>query len=383
MFARLLLLLLEYIYMKLIIEQSNLVTKLNSASRFTANKSSSPLLSGYYLSALKDNQLIIRTSSGSVVYESRVEAKVESVGSCAVPAGLMLSIIKSLEAGEIEFNLTEDSLEIVQKRSRSQISIMLADNFPDLHRDQLKEKLVLPVEEFVKYGQRVLIAASTDETKPVLTSLAMEMSQPNALVTTDGFRLYRNQVDLSLDEEGRFLLPARVLKDFFAILEKDSASTITCWTDSDRQEILFDLGETALQVSAIQGEFPPYQSIIPDNVAFSLQVDKESLVQRVNQAMIFAREFSSIIVFDMDKKDLVISSQTNTKGKTESRLTCNSIEGEPVRFACNGKYVQDYLNATEAEEIRIQGNESLKPVLFSDAESDRELYLIMPFKLQE
>src|SRR5690606_25675466 len=132
----------------------------------------------------KDNQLIIRTSTGTVVYESRVEAKVESPGACVVPAGLMLSIIKSLEVGEIEFNLTEDSLEIVQKRSRSQISIMLADNFPDLHRDQLKEKLVLPVEEFVKYGQRVLIAASTDETKPVLTSLAMEMSQPNALVTT-------------------------------------------------------------------------------------------------------------------------------------------------------------------------------------------------------
>ena len=368
--------------MKLRIDQSVLSEKLTEANRFTASKNSSPLLGGYFLEAQKKT-LVIRTSTGTVVYESSVPAEVEEMGVCVVPAGLFLSIVKSLEAGEIALAVENDSLQVQQKRSHSQLAVMPADNFPELHRDKLTQELVLPVEAFVKYGQRVLVAASSDETKPVLTSLAMEMSQPNALVATDGFRLFRQQVDLSLDEEGRFLLPARVLKDFFTILEKSEASTITCRTDEARQEIMFDLSETALQVNAIQGEFPPYQSIIPASVAFSLKVDKELLTQKVNQAMIFAREFSSIIVFSMDGEDLVIASQESVRGKTEARLTCNSIEGEPVKFACNGKYVQEYLNATEAEEIRIQGNESLKPVLFSNADSDQELYLIMPFKLQE
>lgn len=369
--------------MKLQLDQTIITEKLNEANRFTASKSSTPLLGGFYLEAQTETGLHIRTSSGAVVYSTVIPAQVENPGSCVVPANLLLPVIKSLEAGELELSLENETLVVQQKRSHSEIATLPTESFPDLHREELPQELVLPAEAFVKYGQRVLVAASTDETKPVLTSLALEMAQPNALVATDGFRLFRQQVDLSLDEEGRFLLPARVLKDFFNVLEKSGTTTITCHTDAGRQEILFELGETALQVSAIQGEFPPYQAIIPTNVSFSLRVDKELLVQRVNQAMIFAREHASIVVFSVEGEDLVIASQESVKGKTESRLTCNAIEGEPVRFACNGRYVQDYLNATEAEEIRIHGNDPLKPVLFSNADSEQELYLIMPFKLQE
>jgi DNA polymerase-3 subunit beta len=380
--------------MKIRVDQKAFSDKLSEANRFTASKSSTPLLSGYFLEASEDNKLSLRTSSGVVVYETRITCEVEEPGHCVVPASLFLSVIKSLETGEVLLTLKDDSLEIKQKRSVSSMSIMSVDGFPELHRERLTKKLMLPVNEFVKIGQKVMVSASTDETKPVLTSLALEMAQPNALVSTDGFRLFRWSVDLALDEKGTFLLPARALKDFFAILEKTEETTLLCWTDPDRQEILFDLGDggentvlTSFQVSSIQGEFPPYQAIIPESVGFSLKVDRELFSQRVSQAMIFAREFSSIVVFEVDTAqetpELVVSSQASVKGKTESRLPINSLEGTPVKFACNGRYVLDYLGATAATEVVISGNESLKPVLLSNSDNNQELYLIMPFKLQE
>ncbi len=380
--------------MKIRVDQKAFSEKLSEASRFTASKNSTPLLSGYYIQAQENNQVSIRTSSGVVVYETTLPCEVEEPGHCVVPASLFLSVIKSLETGTVDLTLKAESLEIKQKRSVSSMAVMPAESFPGLHREKLTQKLMLPVNEFVKIGQKVMVAASTDETKPVLTSLALEMAQPNALVSTDGFRLFRWSVDLALDEQGVFLLPARSLKDFFAILEKTQETTLICWTDPDRQEILFDLGAgdsqkimTSFQVSSIQGEFPPYQAIIPESVGFSIKIDRELLSQRVSQAMIFAREFSSIVVFEVDATEetpeLVVSSQASVKGKTESRLPVNSLEGSPVKFACNGRYVLDYLGATEATEVVISGNEPLKPVLFSNSDNDQELYLIMPFKLQE
>ena len=321
--------------MKIRVDQKAFSEKLSEANRFTASKNSTPLLSGYYLEALENNKLLIRTSSGVVVYETQMPCILEEAGNCVVPSSLFLSVIKSLETGEIELTKTAEILEIKQKRSVSSMALIPADGFPELHREKLSQKLVLPIQEFVKIGQEVMVAASSDETKPVLTALALEMAQPNALVSTDGFRLFRWSVDLALDEKGMFLLPARSLKDFFAILEKTSEATLTCWTDSGRQEILFDLGSsddaesvlTSFQVSSIQGEFPPYQAIIPESVGFSIKVDRELLSQRVSQAMIFAREFSSIVVFEVvqdgETPEFVVSSQASVKGKTEARLPVN------------------------------------------------------------
>lgn len=368
--------------MKIRIPQSELISKLNEAIRFIASKSSSPLLSGFYFSA-EGNSLSLRTSTGSVIYQSSLPCTVQEPGTIVVPATLFLSILKSLESSEVELTTEGEILLLVQGRSRSEIATLPSEGFPSLKEFEQPQNFVLPVAEFVQNGKKVLIAASTDETKPVLTALALETAQPNALVSTDGFRLFRLQTDLSLDQQGMFLLPAKTVKDLFGILEKSEQSTINCTTDEKRQELLFQFGDTSLQVSAIQGEFPPYQAIIPESVAFTFTVDRETLQQKVNQAMIFAREFSSIVVFWVENNELVIASQANVRGKTESRLPLLSSEGEPVKFACNGKYVLDFLASVESDAIMIQGNESLKPILLRLPEDPAYLYLIMPFKLSE
>ncbi len=399
--------------MQVQVSQNDFIAKLNEAIRFIAGKTSTPLLSGFYLETLESKThgkntpaaLQIRSSTGSVIYQTALPCQIKEPGSLVVPAALLLSILKSLESSPVELTTQGDLLVLTQGKSRSEIATLPADGFPAIKTFEKPQPFRLPIAEFVRDGKKVLIAASADETKPVLTALALETAQPNALVCTDGFRLFRLQTDLSLDQKGMFLLPSKVIKDLFGILEKVEDSTLSCTTDEKRQEIIFQFGgasetdtdfsekgtkssdtlpfSTTLQISAIQGEFPPYQSIIPENCAFSITVDRELLQQKVNQAMIFAREFSSIVVFWVEENELVIASQANVRGKTESRLPLLATEGQPVKFACNGKYVLDFLSSVESDAILIQGNESLKPVLLRVPEDTAYLYLIMPFKLSE
>jgi DNA polymerase-3 subunit beta len=211
----------------------------------------------------------------------------------------------------------------------------------------------------------------------------LEMTQPNALVTTDGFRLFRIQTELSLDQQGQILLPAKVFRELFPILEKADQPTITCLTTESNQEMVFQFGQTQVALSAIQGEFPTYRALIPENCAFSFSVDKELLQQKINQAMIFSREISSIVIFSVEENELIVSSQSGVRGKTESRIPLLSLEGLPEKFACNGKYVLDFLSVLESEGVKFQGNEPLKPVLFSSPDDTSLLYLVMPFKLSE
>ncbi len=370
--------------MKCQIDQDLLLDHLLEAQRFVASKGfASALLGGIQIEVTTDSNLVIRSSTGSVLYQVELSCQNADSGSVVIPAGLLVSSVKTLGSGLVNLETDGDQLVVSQGSSRFQIAALTGEDFPRLADEDKAEKFLLPVENFVKAGRRALIAASADETKPVLTSVLLEMRQPNALVATDGFRLFRAVTDVSLDQEGSLLLPAKVLRDLLGILEKRSTNVLECYADAQRSSVLFNLGNGWLKTATIAGDYPAYRAIIPEACAYSMTVERELLLQAVKQAMIFAKEFSGIVVLEVVEGELVVSSQNSTSGKTRSRLAVIGIEGEPVKFAVNGRYLLDFLSVVEGLEIKIQGNESLRPVLFTLPEDESLLYLVMPFKLQE
>jgi DNA polymerase-3 subunit beta len=370
--------------MKCEIEHEALLSHLLEAQRFVASKGfASALLGGIQLEVSGDDKLTFRSSTGSVLYQAEIPCQSADPGSVVVPAGLLVSSVKSLTTGQVGFEVEADQLVVTQGSTRFQIAALSGEEFPRLADEDKAEKFLLPVEKFMKAGRQVLIAASADETKPVLTSILLEMRQPNSLVATDGFRLMRTVTDISLDQEGSLLLPAKVLRDLLGILEKRSVGVLECYADKGRSSVLFNLGNGWLKSATIVGDYPSYRSIIPEACSYSLVVEREPLLQAVRQAMIFAKEYSGIVVLEVENGELVVASQSSTSGRTRSRLPVIKIEGEPNKFAVNGRYLIDFLGITESLEVKIQGNEPLRPVLFTLPEDDSLLYLVMPFKLQE
>ena len=365
------------------IQQSDFLATILEASRFTGNKALTPLLAGIFLAVREDSFLEVRSSSGQVVYKAEVPCQMQAAGFCIIPAAYLVSVIKTLNAGEMGLRLEDDRLYVEQGKSSLELSVMSGSEFPNVVSVEGRRQLLFPLETFIKSARQVMVAASADETKPVLTSVYMEMRQPNALVATDGFRLYQVGVDLSLDEDWKALLPARVLRDLLAIVEKKADGVLEGWVQPEGAEILFKFGSTSVQVGLVSGDFPPYKAIIPQAVAFSYVVGKDELLSALKQAMIFAKELSSIVVFSPQDGELVISSQSSAQGKSRSALPLASLDGAPVKFACNGKYVLDFLSTLETEDVMIRGTESLKPVLFSGPQDEHRFYLVMPFKLPD
>jgi DNA polymerase-3 subunit beta len=368
--------------MELSLEQSIFSLTCTTASRFTGNKTLTPLLAGLYLSA-KDSKLEVRSSSGSLVFQSSIPAEVITEGEVVIHAQLTVSILKSLQSGKITLTLENDQLVVRQGKSRFEIATLSFESFPAIQDFSTGQNFLLPKAAFLSSVKQCLIATSLDETKPVLTSLLFELEQPNALIATDGFRLIRQQIDLSLNEKKSILIPGKALRELLPLVEKNESETLELKLSSSQNEALFAMGDDFLQVGLVVGDFPPYRNIIPEACAFSFIVGKDDLVQAMKQAMIFAKELSSIVVFWVEENELIVASQKSAQGKSNSSILLRSLEGQAVKFACNGKYVLDFLGSLEGDEVMIQGNESLKPVLFSSPQVENLLYLIMPFKLPE
>lgn len=367
--------------MKCTIEQNTLAQILTEAQRFVSGKALNPILGGIYLEA-QAKTLIVRASTGQAMYQTILETDVETEGVVVVPAQMIVSIVKSLDKGQVTLEKLEEELLVTQKGVEFRVAMMPAEDFPPAPSSEGAEKFLLPTEAFIAASEKVLVAASRDESKPVLTSLLIEMSQPNALVASDGFRLFRINVDLSLDLPERLLLPARLLREVMASVKKTDISVISCFWNRESSQVTFDLGSTLIQMSQVVGDFPNYRAIIPEACSFSLTLDRDALRQRLQQIMVVAKELSSIVVFEPTGEELSVASQLSVRGSSAGKLTPLKVDGDVPKFACNGNYILEFLSTIDTLEVTIQGTDPLKPVIFGIPEDPNLLYLVMPFKLQ-
>lgn len=376
--------------MKFFIEQEVLNQTLSEAQRFVSGKALSPSLGGIFFQVNEDGKsVIIRAANAQGQYLSTLPtdgSDKNQAGTVVLPAGVVGSAIKAFDKGPVSFELEGETVLARQKTVRFTISPLPAEDFPAPPNLEAGQEIVLPRAAFLEVSETVSVAASRDETKPVLTSLLLEMSAPNALVTSDGFRLYRHEVELSLDTPKTLLLPSRTLKEVLGIMKRlDSAVVQARWDESTGQ-LIFILGETVVQVSLVSGDFPPYRAIIPEACSFAVTLDRELLLQRIQQVMVMARELSSIVVFQSvvgnDGVEFEVASQAGIRGASTASLPTLQVDGEIPRFACNGTYVLDFLTTIDSTDVTIQGTDPLKPIVLTVPGKKEILYLIMPFKLQ-
>jgi DNA polymerase-3 subunit beta len=372
--------------MQFSIDQKILNQALTEAQRFVSAKALSPILGGISFTVSEDGtQLELRAASQQGQYQSKVALKSGTPGTAVFPASVVGQVVKAFDSGDVTVEPEGEAYLMHQKTVKFTLPPLAGDDFPAAPV-LAGQEMVLPREAFLKACETVGVAASRDETKPVLTSILMEMSAPNALVTSDGFRLYRQEVDLALDVPKTVLLPSRTLKEVLAIMKRLEEAVVTAHWQEDAGQMMFVLGETVVQMSLVSGAFPPYRNIIPEATSFSVTLDRELLQQRIQQVMVMAKELSSIVILQPvvgdDGVEMEVASQAGGKGASSARVPALQTEGEVPRFACNGTYILDFLASIGDNDVTIQGNDPLKPVLIIVPGKKEILYLIMPFKLQ-
>jgi DNA polymerase-3 subunit beta len=97
---------------------------------------------------------------------------------------------------------------------------------------------------------------------------------------------------------------------------------------------------------------------------------------------IFAREYSNVIMYDFTEKGLILSpkKEANAENTTTQDIT---FEGEPMKVAFNYKYVVDFLNHVDADELIVELLRPEAPVVFKTPGNDSFMHIIMPVRIQE
>ena len=374
--------------MKFSVLQENLNTALQNVSRFVSPKTQLPILSNILFQS-DEGRLKLSATNLELGINYWLGAKLEDEGSFTIPSKEITEFVSYLSAGKIDVDLNEKSLLTVNSaKASSTFTTSPATDFPTSPSLDLSKAFDLDLSLLTKTVNQIVFASASDDTRPILTSVYWHFTPDQfTIAATDGFRLsvktskLVNPLNIQTDPDGfTFLVPARTLAEVVKLAK--SSKTVKLGPSPDEHQLVFVLEDLELVSRLVQGDFPPFQKIIPEETATKVYLDRTELTQAIKIVSVFARESANVVKFSLKTNSIELSANAPQLGQNKVDVDAR-IEGAPLDIAFNFKFISDFLNICTGDEVLIELNEPLSSAIFRDQADPEFTHIIMPVRIQD
>lgn len=374
--------------MKAIILQENLQKALSIVARISTSSGQLPILNTVLIKAAR-GELNFSTTNLELSINYWNGAKIDQEGRVVVPIKQLLEAVSSFPPEKVKIDVSGNQLRVGGKGSEVKINTMPADEFPQIPSVKKARKgsdeVSFDLKELTDCVSKVSFAASADESRAVLTGMMLVGAGGGVrAVSTDGYRLSSydlKKTTLALDKDKSIIIPARAFNELLRVATDEDEKIKLVLSEKENQAIFsFSSGEIVSRL--IEGDFPDYESIIPDERKATIRVDREELERAVKLAAIFAREAANIVRFRLEGGLLHIEANAAEVGQGSTQLD-TEYKGPKQQIAFNYRFLSDVLGCIKSQNIEIQILDGLKPGLFLEEANPSFLHLIMPVRIQE
>ncbi|MFZ5918102.1 MAG: DNA polymerase III subunit beta [Chloroflexota bacterium] len=367
--------------MKVSCLQENLAKGLSTVGRAVATRSTLPVLSNILLST-DQGRLKLSATDLEIGVNTWVGAQVEEEGSITIPSRLLIDFVNSLPAERIDMELNVRSQELHLRCARYEANIkgIDAQEFPLIPTaDENDYQLALEPNLLRQMISQVVLAAATDESRPILTGVLVKFDGPQfTMAAADGFRLSVRHAHLerAVPEPISVVIPARALAELARISSDEELSVSMSITPS-RSQVLFRLANTDLVSQLIEGRFPDYEQIIPKRRDTRAIVGTDAFLKACRTANIFARSEANIARLKIGEGHIEVAARSAEMGDNVGEVDAE-IEGNPVEIAFNVRFLIDVLSVANAAQVFLETTNSSSPGVIRPVGSEEFIHVIMP-----
>src|SRR5258706_209488 len=376
--------------MKVTVLQENLARGLSTVSRAVSPRSTLPVLSNILI-ATDEGRLRLSATNLELGITCWIAARIDEEGSTTVPARTFADLVNALPNDQVQLtlNLKSQSLHVKGGTSNNDIKCIDAQEFPPLPVPEMDGAIQLNVADFKEMIQQVAFSASTDEARPVLMGVLMNVEKDKVIMAAaDGFRLSVRKAVLSNPAQHpiNVIIPARALNEL-ARVATDSEAPIYMAVPKNPSQVLFRVKDVEVVSQLIDGTFPDYQQIIPRNYKSRTLVSTASLLKACKQAEIFAREGSNVARLDikqskgeMQPSEVEISATSEETGKNET-IGEATVDGGSGLIAFNVQFLREALEVIRTPNVALETSAANAPGVVKPVGDENFLHVIMPMHL--
>ncbi len=374
--------------MKVTVTQQHLAHGLSIVSRAVSPRSTLPVLANVLL-ATDEGRLRLSATNLELGITCWIPAHIDEEGSVTLPARTFVDLVGTFPPDNVVMSLDErtQTINLVCNASVHDIKGIDAQDFPPMPVVDPEEGIELNLADFKDMIQQVAFAASTDEARPVLQGVKMDVvDNVITLAATDGFRISVRKEALSspVSQDISIIIPARAMNELARIFS-DVDKAVRMIVPSGRGQVIFRLKDAELVSQLIDGNFPDYKAIIPKSAKTKTIISTPAFLKACKQAEVIAREGNNIIRLDILPGEdgpgkVEINSQTEETGKSDISVEAN-IEGSGLLIAFNVRFLREVLDVIHSPNVALETNANNSPGVIRPMGDEDFVHVIMPMHL--
>lgn len=377
--------------MKFACTQENLIQGLNVVSHVTGKSVNLPIL-GNLLLKTEGGNLKCSATNLEIAVSTLIRGKVDVDGEYTVPAKLFLDYVALLPQGKVELELLEDGLRVTSGGQETVIRGMNAQEFPLIPKLAKTNTLAFKASDLKQAISQVVFSVSQSESRPELTGVSCIFGGTAgkgmaAFAATDSYRLAERVISMTSGQvEGRMIVPSRTMLELSRILSsyKDELGVPEDieWSMTENQ-LVASFGNTELVSRLIEGSFPPYHQIIPEQFGVTVILDRSEFQKAVKTAALFSRQglYDIHLAVKPSEGQISVFSADQGTGKTSSTISGELTGSADSSVVLNFKYLSDGLSVIGTPKIKLMMNDAMSPMLvLPEGGNEQYRYLVMPIR---
>ena len=372
--------------MKLTIERAALLKALGHVQSVVERRNTIPILSNVLLSADGGSLALAATDLDMEILDEALAA-VGTGGQITAPAHTLYEIVRKLPDGadiELRFSGEDPRLAVAAGRSRFNLPVLPAGDFPVMSNEGLSDKITVEAAALARLIDRTRFAISTEETRYYLNGLYLHTVVENGetrlrAVATDGHRLALADMPAPEGAAGLpgVIVPRKTIQEARRLLE-DADGTVDL--QISQAKVRFEFGRAALTSKVIDGSFPDYMRVIPKDNNKLVSVDNALFAEAVDRVATISAEKSRSVKMGVEPGRMVLTVRNMEAGQAVEEIEID-YDGEPFEIGFNARYLLDVAGQIGGEMAEFRFADPASPTLVLDPTDRGVQYVLMPLRV--
>jgi DNA polymerase-3 subunit beta len=339
--------------MKFIVSSTYLLKHLQVLGGVINSSNTLPILD-HFLFELNNSQLTISASDLETTMSSVIDVESDSEGNVAVPAKLLLDILKTFPEQPLTFMIEDNNtVEISSNHGKYALAYANGEEFPKAVALENPSSTTIQGDVLAKAISKTIFAAGNDDLRPVMSGVFFQFSTESlTFVATDAHKLVKyTRNDAVASETAEFIMPKKPLNLLKGILAGNDNDVTVEYNDSNAK---FTFDNSVLICRLIDGKYPNYEAVIPKENPNKLVIERSQFLNSVRRVSIFSNKTTHQIRLKIAGAELNVSAEDiDYSNKAEERLTCD-YQGDDMQIGFNSRFLTEMLGNLDAGDVQLE-----------------------------
>jgi DNA polymerase III subunit beta len=363
--------------LRITVSKDELVSALGVVARAVSTRTSVQILSGILLEAQGD-ELRLAATDMELSLRATATAQLEGDGAIVLPGKTFADIARLLPGDDvaIEHKPAESVVHITSGSASYTLHTYNPEDFPRLQELDTVQTFSVDRESLLETIHRVARAASRDESRPVLTGILVSfIGGKLVMAATDSYRLAVKETDLAGSApELEAIVPSRALQE----LARIAGSGDTVEVGVHENQVVFATEGVWLTTRRIDGQFPNYRQLLPEQFEHELTLPRAELLEVVRRAAVMIQR-ATPLQLRFAEGELTVIARTHDVGESQESMPV-AFSGDTLEIGFNADFLRDGLESMDGDDVRLKLISPLRPAVIQ-GEGDDFTYLVMPIRL--